>query len=626
MKSHESDQVELATRIYMDACAKCIAVNPDKRDIDTLISRIKDEGLSFLTITLPTFCRDFERSLADGHISSTFFQGFRKNGAIPAFLQGMLNLVFDRKSGGLLNEECSTGADDRSVIVGCVRQICRAFTKLNLDCSERRVRKAIRSFIDIEHDLNEADLSAADVDYFVNVSDHIWGNMFSDFSISELVPRHGPGATAEGVSGNQKYCWQYWHERLEPYFPFTENAYSVSVSGEEELERVSFISEEEEIPLKVTPVPKTQKGPRIIAIEPCCMQYAQQAVRRYLYRKIESSRLTRGHINFSDQSINKKMALVASKDGHFATLDLSEASDRVLNDLAIRMFDGSPDLKGAISSCRSSRAKLPDGTVIGPLKKFAAMGSALCFPVESMYFYTICIGTLLKEQNLPLTDRNINHVSRSVFVYGDDILVPSALAIAVCENLQKYHCKVNINKSFWTGKFRESCGCDAYDGEEVTPTYVRQLHPTNRRDSSRIVSFVKTANLFYKKGYWKTSSYMFSVCERYLGKLPYLADDSAGLGRTSFLGIRSASKWNKYLQRFEVKAWVTEPIRREDRIGGYAALQKSLLTLASSPKENPLEVSWRLNQFTGEIVESQNDLEVSVLRGAVALKRRWIAA
>lgn len=59
MKSNESDFLELALCIYLDACAKC-AVNSDYRDLRYIRSRVKDEGVSFLTITLPTFSKDFE--------------------------------------------------------------------------------------------------------------------------------------------------------------------------------------------------------------------------------------------------------------------------------------------------------------------------------------------------------------------------------------------------------------------------------------------------------------------------------------------------------------------------------------------------------------------------------------
>lgn len=609
MKSQAIDQLELATLIYDDAVAKCIAVNPSRRDLMTIRSRVENEGLSFLTITLPQFCKDFERSLADGVIDPTYFRSFRKNGAIPAFLQGMLGHIFDRST-GVVYDKVRKGLCDISTYVGSIRQICLAFKKLELDCKPERVCSAIESFVETERDLNEAIIPDHLRDLFDRVSMLLWDDCIRTIEVRALDPKHGPGATAERISGNGKYVWRWWHDRLEPFFPLLESAYSVSAYGSKEFEDVTIVSSDEESPVRVTPVPKTQKGPRIIAIEPCCMQYTQQAIRGALYKQIESSRISGGHVNFTNQQVNRDLAMKGSLTGEVATLDLSDASDRVLYDLAIRMFNSNPDLRDAIMACRSTRAQLPDGRIIGPLKKFASMGSALCFPIESMYFYTICVVALLDSQKTPVTRRSVTSAANLVYVYGDDIIVPSRLAITVCDYLQKYYCKVNMSKSFWTGWFRESCGMDAFLGTEVTPTYVRQTHPTNRRQASKIVSWVKTANLFYKRGYWKTSSYMFNVCERYIGKLPYVSETSAGLGRTSFQQYRSIGRWNRYLQRLEVRAWTAAPVYSTDTLQGYGALQKSLLNLSAS-------------KYGDGSVDEQHLLR-SARHGAVTLKRRWI--
>lgn len=627
LKSHESDLLELAYCIYKDACAKCIAVKPDLRDLKTIKSRVEKEGLSFLTITLPQFGKDFERSLALERIETTSFLGFKKDGAIPAFLQGMLSQIFDRSTGGIFYEQSRlddvSGTDCATVIEG-IRQIAYAFKKLKLDCTEKRVRSTIAKFVETEYDLAEP-VSALDAARFRSVAKIMWSNVFDHIMVEKLIPKHGPGATAEGISGNQKYRWLYWYDRLEPYFPLADLAYNVDANDASEFEEVTVVSEDQELPVKVTPVPKTQKGPRIIAIEPCCMQYAQQAIRRELYSQLGRNPLTSGHVNFTDQEVNRGIAIRASSDGSMATLDLSDASDRVIHDLAICMFDGNPVLRDAINACRSTRAKLPDGTIIGPLKKFASMGSALCFPVESMYFYTICVAALLEKQNLPVTARNAFKVSRSVYVYGDDIIIPTDDAIFVAEYLHKYKCKVNMSKSYWTGRFRESCGMDAFAGEEVTPSYIRELRPSSKRQASGLVSWVKTAQSLYKRGYWQTSSLMFQHCERVLGPLPYVAENSPGLGRISFCKKMTVGRWSPghncrgsiseaespSYQRLEVKCWVAEPVYRTDVLDGYGALQKSLLNLATLHN-------------TEESSVDELHMERSARHGAVALKRRWI--
>lgn len=604
MKSHVSDLVGLAECVYKDAAAKCTTVTVDRRDLITLRSRFEHEGLSFLTITLPTLGQDFERSLDLGRIEPTFFRSFKKNGTIPAFLQGMFAQVFDQATGRILHEP------DIAAIEG-IRQMAYAFKKLQVACSDRKVKAAFAEFTQVERDLSGFILEARDDQHFADVSHVLWGSALQgDDILCRAVPRHGPGATAESISGNRKYIHRRWHERLEDAFPFLENAYSISASSEGIFESVTFVPEVQEEPVRVITVPKTLKGPRIIAIEPVCTQYVQQGISRELVRVLERTRISRGHVNFSDQSINRSLALTSSKSGRYATIDLSSASDRVPLIGVERMLRCSPFLLEAILACRSKSAKLPDNSVL-ELEKFASMGSALCFPIEAMYFYTICVMALLDKHNLPVTYEECYKVSRDVYVYGDDIIVPVHAVEAVTEALHKYNCKVNTTKSFWNGKFRESCGMDAYDGEEVTPTYIRHPAPGNRQEAQRLISWIETSNLFYKKGYWTTAAHMISLCERHLGPLPIVSDDSAALGKVSFQRHVSVKRWNREYQAPEIRAWVARPVFRKDRLDGYPALQKCLLQLEARQHNEP----------------STDDRHLchTARHGAVALQRRWVS-
>jgi len=624
VKSNESDLLKLAQFVYQDACARCTVNISDLRDLQTMKARVKYQGLSFLTITLPNFAKDFQRSLAIGWIDSTSFRSFRKNGAIPAFLQGMLSRIFDVESGGLYSEYPKP-LYETAEIVAAVRQFCLTFNKILLPCTPAREYIAVEGFAQIERDLQSFEPGPSEAASFASVSRVLWTTVLSGFQPAMAVCSHGPGATVEGIEGNQKYRWQFWHERLEPYFPFLDNGYSVSAACEEEFESVAFVPSSQESPVKVTLVPKTLKSPRVIAIEPVCMQYVQQGIRSELYRLIGVSDIAGGHVNFTDQSTNQDLALTASRDGRLATIDLSEASDRVPHDLAMRMFDCNPLLAEAIEACRSTHAKLPDGRVLGPLRKFASMGSALCFPVEAMYFYTLCVLARLEIHNLPPSWANCKKLSRDVYVYGDDIVVPADETVSILDYLRKYNCKVNTHKTYWHGFFRESCGVDAYDGVEVTPTYIRRLRPKDRRQHAEIISWVETANSFYRKGCWRTAQYMFDMVERVTGPLPYVAVDSSAVGRFSYLGYVSVQRWNEKYQRFEVNALVPEPVHRTDVLDGYAALQKCL----SVPKGRPstVGVTWDpLHDPFGFEPKDEHHLERSARHGVVALKRRWVPA
>lgn len=632
------DQIKFVTCVYRDACNKCIADVSDLRDLKTIKSRVAKEGLSFLTITLPQYCRDFERSLANGGIDPSFFANFAKDGAIPRFLGGMLGLLFDRETGRSFNDEALLAAGDIPSIIESVRQICLTFKKLEIECTPERTSSALANFVEIEQSFSEFSLQAEEYHDFRVTSAVLWGNLVGSIDLNLFSPKHGPGATAERISGNQKFNWRRWHDRLEPYFPLLDSGYPLGTPlSSRELQNVTIICQDEEQPVRVVPVPKTLKGPRIIAIEPCCQQYAQQGIRNALYSAIESYWLTAGHLNFRDQSINQNLALSGSIDGRLATIDLSDASDRVPRELALDMFRFNPDLQGAIDACRSTKAELPNGLVIGPLRKFASMGSALCFPVEAMYFYTICVVALLKDHNLPVTFDNVFRVTRDVYVYGDDIIVPTTNAIAVLDHLRKYNCKVNSAKTFYSGSFRESCGVDAYKGYLVSPIYLSTMPPENRRQPDRLVSWVATANLFYKKGYWLTAQFMFNQCEQVLGPLPYLPDTSPGLGRNRFIGFRyiesreSGVRWNDDIQSLEIRAWVPSPVYRTDRLEDYGALSKSLSRLRNL-KQDPIDLIEQDNlarksydNFLSLAVSRDAlHLERFALHGAVVLKHRWV--
>jgi hypothetical protein len=629
LKSNVSDYLELVERIYQDATTRCPADVSDLRDLKTIRSRVEDEGLSFLTITLPNFCKAFEKALAVGHIDSSWrqteFRGFPFHGAIPAFLGGMLELIFDRGNGSIYDENVSS--IDLTTVIDGIRQICLTFKKVELPCTSARTRAAIDGFIAIEQSFNDFRLSDADKAEFLAVSSVLWDSTIYRLRDSVLFPRHGPGATAERISGNQKYVWRSWYERLDNCFSFYDMAYSISAMESEEVKGVSFIPQDKEEPVRVTPVPKTLKGPRIIAIEPVCMQYAQQGIRSLLYDAIESAPLSRGHVNFRDQSINQRMAMSASSTGRLATIDLSEASDRVPRDLALEMFRAYPDFRDAVDACRSTHAVLPDGRIIGPLGKFASMGSALCFPVESMYFYTICVAALLRGLQLPCTKRNVFRVSRRVYVYGDDIIVPTDQAGIVLDYLQKYNCKVNTSKTFTSGSFRESCGVDAYCGKSVTPIYVRQQRPESKQQVRELISWSATANLFFLKGYWRTAEHMHSKCASILKYYPEIAENSSGLGRIYRWGSRNKVRTSPRYHRPEVRAWVPSPVYRADPLGGYGALTKSLLRLEKGNqmpdhRQFTLVELAHLDLFGG--LSDPAHLERSALYGAVSLKLRWV--
>lgn len=634
MKSNVSQLLDLGLRILQDAAAKCYTakVADWPRDFKTMKSRVKREGMSFLTITLPSFGAEFEKALHLQKVDSTFFAGWRKRGCLPAFLRGFTSQVF--APDGCLMEE-----PDVAAIEG-IRQICYAFKKILLPCTQERAERAIQAYLQMEQELTEFAMPASS-DLFTRVASLLWGDVFgSDIDTADLIPKHGPGATAEGIKGNSKFLHRTWHERLQPCFPADEYIAPNTLLGISMLDDVEFIQEGDELPVKVTLVPKTLKTPRIIAIEPVCMQYTQQALLGYLVDRLSSHWLTGGHINFTDQSVNQELALIASRTGQLATLDLSSASDRVPLLGVERMLEVNPDLLGCLLASRSTHAEMPDGTII-PLAKFASMGSATCFPVEAMYFYTCIMVSLVEQSGRPLTFSLLKELGRDVYVYGDDLIVPADAVEGIIQTLADYNCKVGLSKSFWTGKFRESCGVEAYDGEYVTPTYIRRLKPNDARSASEVSSWVATSNQFYTRGYWKTADYMRRTVEHAAEqRLPLVLEKSPGLGWVNYQQGYSVHRWNLQYCRYEVKTLIPSPVYYKDVLDDVPALMKFLLSSTKRGSELPEPIS--ITKVLGirgptqteieRLYLGPEDLEAARLKdhlhrsaryGAVSMKSRW---
>jgi len=206
-------------------------------------------------------------------------------------------------------------------------------------------------------------------------------------------------------------------------------------------------------PAKITHIPKDARGPRTIAIQPAHLLMFQRGLMEELYEYIETSSPASGYINFTDQSINKKLAYIGSFDQSYCTIDLKDASDMVSNNLITALTDGH-EWQDLLYGTRASQAYLPILKENITLNKFASMGSALCFPIEAMLFWSIA-----------------RTVSKEVYVYGDDIIVPNQDYDVVCSELERFGLIVNRSKSFHTGFFRESCGGDFYQSHDVT--YIR---------------------------------------------------------------------------------------------------------------------------------------------------------
>jgi len=557
------------------------------QDWKTISRRTEHEGFSFLTITLGSFRNNFEVSLDSGtwiSADSSFATG---KGGLPVFLRGFLDQVFS-PNGAVLDEPSIEA-------IRSIRQITGCFQKVLLPTSEKRNLAAIDKYLECEYDLKEWEdfvFPLTDTTFVESVFSVLFAEMLSELDrkiwVGEHLPaKHGPGATADRLKGNQKWMQNIWPSRLNEFFPFEEYLFP-NHGWYQHYEDVEIVEPGQELPVKITLVPKTLKTPRIIAIEPTAMQYAQQALLSQLTDSIDGDSVLRSFLSWSSQIPNQDMAKLGSLNGELATLDLSEASDRVSYALVKRLLSRFPHVAGAVDSCRTTSAKLPSGEIHSDLRKFASMGSALCFPIESMVFISLILVGCLKADGLTPTRRNILRYKGKVRTYGDDIICPTVYQKDVRNELEAFGLKVNANKSFWTGKFRESCGKDYFAGFDVSYTKVRRVFPTNIDQTSDIISTVSLRNQLFDAGYYTTCKYLDTVIRRLIPFPDGHPDTGALVAHT--LGQPSVDSMCNDLQIPLVKAMVIVPKAGFNSLNEHGALMKHFSKKGKLPFQDVLHL------------------------------------
>ena len=539
-----------------------------ERDVQRIAHRCKHEGLSFLTLTLPELSDALERGLESGLFSCP--TNFSRHGSLPRFLGGFFKRVFN-KDGRLLPDSCPN-------TVFWIRQICRFFKKPKIDCSPSRNLKAEEHFLEVEGELRRmtSQVERRD-DTLDKISGIIWAQVFPELDVLDLICHHGPGVTADRYLSNERYRIRKWNHRSELTFPSDLHCFpNYGIAGRIGINREGTGSEEgpeyldvrDESPVRVVFVPKTLKAPRVIAIEPSHMQYMQQSVKDYVYELLETHDLTKRSIRFKRQDVNQRLAYRSSIDRRLATLDLKDASDRVHLHLVQRIFKTSGLLE-FLEDARSLHATLPSGKNI-VLFKYASMGSALCFPVEAMVFYTLIQCAMHQLDGRRPSSRSIREYSRQIDIYGDDIIIPVEYTDVVVNYLESYALKVNVNKSFRFSNFRESCGADFYKGIPVNPVYARRIPHDNLRhwNAEDVMSWNATADLFYMRGMWKTAQTIRDLLSRVVKRtIPKTRKLGSGIAHFSYL-FTTDLIYDKKLHGWKQKRLHYDPILRKDSIDG----------------------------------------------------------
>lgn len=566
-----------------------------ERDIKRLNSLLNNHGLHFLMVTLVEYRKHFDRCLDTGRLTPSNLlglRGYRKGSPVPHLFKGLTMRVFE--DNGRLRIDCDVLA------VRLIRQLTSLVSKMRIGCSDLSLRRSVHEFISIDGEVQRPTLEWGSLDFSASSSrllsfadrpdsagdepelpfglpplrqltrreagalDWVFDSISSElggFDPAEWRPRHGPGVVADQRRGSYKYDFPTWPARLSTVFSFEETGVS-SYADPRLIEPISsdFLNE---VPARLAAVPKTLKGPRLIAAEPISYQWCQQIIRDYLMTRVQHSALSRS-IHFRDQTVNGLLAQQASHTRSHATIDLSSASDRLSCWLGERAFRSLPCLLAALNATRSTAItqtidkKSPKLIM---LRKLSTMGNATTFPVQSIIFLGIAVAAELLSSPVPHLWKKADFLRSmsKVRVFGDDIIVPLYALDRTREILETLGLKVNVDKTFGGFSFRESCGVDAFKGVNVTPVRILDL-PCKSKPGS-VMSSVDVHNNLISKGMVHTARFIYQrvTKDRSLRAIRPVSPGSGSFGWFDYgLGyiLPTKRRWNASLSRQETRTLV----------------------------------------------------------------------
>jgi len=651
MKSQETENhsefewyLNLLCTVYSDVADASPAQHRTEfdRDVATLRRRFEHEGISFLTKVLPSVGKAIDTALSSGSALQVPSFAKRRGSHLPICFGWLLEQVFGSDGVEL--------ADASPIALGHIRQLLGLFYKLELPFSDESVQRVLNDFIITDSQLQNNWILNYDDKHILQSASNLVARVLGGQDPTRIIPRHGPGAVATREKGPGKSVFHRQYRSLEEVYPFTDyfffnlshlcdrlrsRAYhtespeldrdrnvTVQRDGSEvvygthrEVERprgrtlysvdtVQCPELVERARARVVLVPKDSRGPRLISMEPLEIQWIQQGQMRLMVETIEKHPLTNGQVNFSNQEVNRALALEASRHGNLVTLDMKEASDRVSQHLVWTLFP--LNWVRCLEASRSPETELPCGRIL-ELQKFAPMGSAVCFPIEALSFWALAVSCLMaKYPHQPM------HASaKAVWVYGDDIIVYRKDYPDIMQFMEKVGLLFNQSKCCTHGFFRESCGMDAFRGTPVTPLRIRKRW-CHRLVVPTLESYCSYSDALYSRGYYQAAAYIEEYVQS-LARVPYTTVPASGISlvrpeidvvsATKARGIRI--RFNPNLHRLEFNGWATSTRMEPSPFTDWEELLRSLSSSdrlrVSSDLEMPFSRSlsnrdWALNE------------------------------
>jgi hypothetical protein len=373
----------------------------------------------------------------------------------------------------------------------------------------------------------------------------ILGAALQFLSLKHIVPGHGPGAVAEGYEKDERWEFSYWPLRAATAYPY----WMYGVPRANLFDPKFHPTLRDNLSTRVVMVPKDFRGPRLISVEPSAQQYLQQGQMKKIYDYIESHPLLSRSISLRDQGRSRDRARNAWNDGSM-TLDLSDASDRLSTSLVWRLLAKAPKVRRYLF-----RTRTPFATYRGErirLSAFSPMGSAVCFPVETLCFWGLTMASLRF-----VTNWDVVRCADAITVFGDDIIVPDDCRDVLLGTLLECGCRPNMSKTCMDTPFRESCGAEYFDGFDISIVRNRNYRygTLTINDIPALVPFQR--NLF-SAGLYKTAALVATMIREIfpVPSVPTLNDAEPDYLVSATLSNECCrTRWNRKLHRLEAQTY-----------------------------------------------------------------------
>jgi len=497
-----SDNAEYSLSVLTAILADCLknlplySITDYTRDVATLQRRISLEGFRFVTKVLPNLADGLLCQLETG---TSHYPGFKTRMNVPCFMRGIFVAVF----------KSNIAERDKALYIKAIYQIGVSFKKFEGVIPEGADSILWDQFVSTDRELKAVPAkvhSEFETSQTIKLVRHYFRAFFEGLKPKEhkeFLPKPGPGATAAPVPKFMRYQPQHKYLSLEGIFKTWDWFYTCPIDAMMDAGHIQSLKVSARPFAKYLVVPKTAEKGRGICSEMNEAQYLQQAFSRMVRCMIREHPELSEYLKLNDQTVNGALAIRASLTKKDCTIDFSEASDRVIRELISYVTQDNVDVHDILMALATVRVKkseeIQHDVRAIELNKFAPMGSALCFPIMSLFNYFLC-KAVIKRTGVT------NSKAKRVYVYGDDIITDTRYYKCLANQLPKFGLKLNVMKSYANSYFRESCGKHAYYGINITPVYIRN-RPENY--SPKIHSSVlMNEHLFFTKGFKQTAEFL----------------------------------------------------------------------------------------------------------------------